>query len=125
MIMEDKMIVEVIEIKNGGITKRVKMEVSYVEYDDSAITLDDNRVSFSSLSCDRIKLIVDDNLWLNKSFLKIDASSFIVGNEYEFSDDGVSWTKMELVSIDTDDELPFKAKKDSLNFGWRLVRALF
>ena len=120
--MEGKMIVEIIGIKNGGIVKRSKREVSFVEYDDNSLILDDTKVSFSSLSWDIVKLIVDDNLWVNKSFLKIDASSFIVGNEYEFSDDGTSWTKMELVSIDTDDELPFKAKKDSFNFGWRLVR---
>ena len=119
------MIVEIIELKDGGIVKRTKREVSFVEYDDGGFTLDDTRIPFSSLSCDRIKLIVDEVVWINKSFLKFDASSYTVGSKYEFSDDGISWTKMELVSIDTDDELPFKAKKDSLNFGWRLVRELF
>ena len=120
------MIVEIIEIKSGGIIKRVKMEGSYVEYDDSAITLDDNRVSFSSLSCDRLKLIVDDTLWLNKSFLKFNFSSYTVGNEYEVSDDQKCWRKMELVRINEDEEYPFTCKNSQeFMFSWRFARALF
>lgn len=120
------MIVEIIEIKNGGIIKRVKMEVSYVEYDDGSITLGDNRVSFSSLSCDRIKLIVDDNLWMSKSFLKIDFSSYTVGNEYEVSDDQKCWRKMELVRINEDEEYPFTCKNShGVLFSWRFARPLF
>ena len=125
MIMEGKMIVEIIGIKNSEIVSRTKREVSHVGFDEEYIHLDGRSTRLLDFDYDRLKLIVDGEEWLNKSFLKFDFSSFIVGNEYEFSDDGISWTKMELVSIDTDDELPFKAKKDSLNFGWRLVRELF
>lgn len=124
--MEGKMIVEITEIKNGGIIKKVKMEVSQVEYDDSSITLGDNRVSFSSLSCDMIKLIVDDNLWMSKSFLKIDFSFYTEGNEYEVSDDQKCWRKMELVRIDEDEEHPFTCKNSQgFLFGWRFARGLF
>lgn len=125
MIMEGKMLVEIIGIKNGKIVSRFKREVSYVGFDEESMHLDDIKAKFSDFDYDRLKLIVDGEEWINKSFLKIDFSFYELGSKYEFSDDGISWTKMELVSIDTDDELPFKAKKDSLNFGWRLVRELF
>ena len=123
--MEGKMIVEIIGIKNSKIVSRIKREVSRVGFDENAIFIEDVVEEFSKYDFDRLKLIVDEVVWINKSFLKFDFSRYIVGNEYEFSDNGALWTKMELVGIDTDDELPFKAKKDSLTFGWRLARELF
>lgn len=118
-----KMIVEIIEIKNGSTVKRAKRDVSFVEYDDNAITLDDTRFSFSSLSCDKIKLIVDDNLWLNKLFLKFDFSCYEIGKTYEVSDDQKCWKKMELVRINEDEEHPFTCKNSQdFLFSWAFAR---
>ena len=119
------MIVEIIGIKDDKIISRIKREVSRVGFDENTIFIEDTVEEFSKYAFDRLKLIVDGEEWINKSLLKIDFSGYTIGNEYEFSDSGMLWSKMELVSIDTDDELPFKAKKDSLNFGWRFARELF
>ena len=124
--MEGKMIVEFQGIKNGKIIRRFK-EKGNIGYDESGIFINGIVYEYAKLEglYDRIKLIVDGEEWINKLLIKFDFSSYRVGNEYEFSDNGTLWTKMELVGIDTDDELPFKAKKDSLNFRWRLARELF
>ena len=110
-------------IKNGKMIRRFK-EKGNIDYDESGIFINGIVYEYAKLerSYDRIKLIVDGEEWINKVFL--DFLSYKIGNEYEFSDDGISWTKMKLVGIDKDSEYPFTAKKDLLNFGWRFAREI-
>ena len=114
-------------IKNGKIIRRFK-EKSNIDYDESGILINGIVYEYANLerSYDRIKLIVDDTLWINKSFLKFNFSSYIVGNEYEVSDDQKCWRKMELVRINEDEEYPFTCKNSQeFMFSWRFARALF
>ena len=114
-------------IKNGKIIRRFK-EKSNIDYDESGILINGIVYEYAKLEglYDRIKLIVDDTLWLNKSFLKFNFSSYTVGNEYEVSDDQKCWRKMELVRINEDEEYPFTCKNSQeFLFSWRFARALF
>ena len=120
------MIVEIIGIKNGKIVRRIKREVSSVGFDENTIFIEDTVEEFSKYAFDRLKLIVDGEEWINKVFLKLDFQSYIVGNEYEVSDDQKCWRKMELVRINEDEDHPFTCKNtQGLLFGWRFARELF
>ena len=114
-------------IKNGKIIRRFK-EKSNIDYDESGILINGIVYEYAKLEklYDRIKLIVDGEEWLNKSLLKIDFSGYTIGNEYEFSDSGILWTKMELVRINEDEEYPFTCKNaQGVLFGWAFARELF
>ena len=124
--MEGKMIVEIIGIKNSKIVSRIKREVSRVGFDENAIFVEDMVEEFSKYAFDRIKLIVDGEEWLDKSFLKFDFSCYEIGKTYEVSDDQKCWRKMELVRINEDEEHPFTCKNSQgLLFGWRFARDYF
>ena len=72
------MITEFIGIKNGEIARRFKEECTQVDYDEDNILIGVRVYNIKELSSmyDRIKLIVDEEEWLNKSLIKIDFSSF-------------------------------------------------
>ena len=121
--MEGKMIVETIGIKNSKIVSRIKREVSRVGFDGNVIFVEDLVEEFSKYAFDRIKLIVDGEEWLNKSFLKFDFSCYEIGKTYEVSDDQKCWKKMELVRINEDEEHPFTCKNaQGVLFGWAFAR---
>ena len=119
------MIAEFIGIKNCEIVRRFKEECSQVDYDEDTILIGVRGYSIKDLSSmyDRIKLIVDNEEWLNKSFVNIDFSSYELNKEYEFSDNLKNWTKMTLVAINEENELPFEARNSGLIiFAWRYCR---
>ena len=123
------MIAEFIGIKNGEIVRRFKEECTQVEYDEDAILIGDRCYdSMRELSSmyDRVKLIVNDEEWLNKSLIQIDFSSFEIGKEYEFSDDNKTWHKKELLEIDSDPNTKFPFKTGIRGSGmyawWRFAR---
>ena len=122
------MIVEFIGIKNGETIRRFKEECTQVDYDEDTILIGVRGYGIEELSSmyDRIKLIVDEEEWLNKSLIKIDFSSFEIGKEYEFSDNNKTWHKKELIEIDSDfdTEFPFKTGiRDSGMYAcWRFAR---
>ena len=125
------MIAEFIGMKNGEIVRRFKEECTQVEYDEDAIVIGVRGYgSMKELSSmyDRIKLIVNDEEWLNKSLIQIDFSSFEIGKEYEVSDNNKTWYRKELLEIDisSDTEFPFKTGiRDSGMYGWwRFAREL-
>ena len=114
-------------IKNGKIIRRFK-EKGNIGYDESGIFINGIVYEYAKLegSYDRIKLIVDGEEWINKSFLKFNLSSYTVGNEYEVSDDQKCWRKMKLVRISEDKEYPFSCENaQGLLFRWRFARELF
>lgn len=117
------MIAEFIGMKNGEIVRRFKEECSQVDYDDNDIIIGNRGYNIKELSSmyDRIKLIVDEEEWLNKSLIKIDFSNYEIGKEYEFSDNNKTWHKKELLEIDSDpnSEFPFKTGlRGSGMYGW-------
>ena len=117
------MIVEFIGMKNGEIVRRFKEECSQVDYDDNDIIIGNRCYNIKQLSSmnERIKLIVDEEEWLNKSLIKIYFSNYEIGNEYEFSDNNKTWHKKELLEIDSDHntEFPFKTGiRGSGMYGW-------
>ena len=122
------MIVEFIGMKNGEIVRRFKEECSQVDYDDNDIIIGNRCYNIKQLSSmnDRIKLIVDEEEWLNKSLIKIDFSNYEIGNEYEFSDNNKTWHKKELLEIDSDHntEFPFKTgiRGSGMYSWWRFAR---
>lgn len=117
------MIAEFIGMKNGEIVRRFKEECTQVDYDEDTILIGVRGYGIKELRdmYDRIKLIVDDEEWLNKSLITIDFSSFEIGKEYEFSDNNKTWYKKELLEIDSDHntEFPFKTGiRDSGMYAW-------
>ena len=117
------MIVEFIGLKNGEIIRRFKEECSQVDYDEDIILIGVRGYGIKDLSSmyDRIKLIVDEEGWLNKSLIQIDFSSYEIGKEYEVSDNNKTWYKKELLEIDSDHntEFPFKTGiRGSGMYGW-------
>ena len=117
------MIAEFIGLKNGEIIRRFKEECSQVDYDEDTILIGVRGYGIKDLSSmyDRIKLIVDEEGWLNKSLIQIDFSSYEIGKEYEVSDNNKTWYKKELLEIDNDHntEFPFKTGiRGSGMYGW-------
>jgi len=103
-------IVEFLGIKNGEIIRRFRGECNQVDYDlEEGILVDSMLYKYSELSdvYDRIKLIVDEEEWINKSLIIIDFSSYKIGETYEFSDDFKSWRPRKLETIDEESEHPF------------------
>ena len=124
------MIAEFIGMKNGEIVTRGKEICTKVAYNlsEDGILIEGSYKSFEELTktYDRIKLIVDEEEWLNKSLIKIDFSSYEIGKEYEFSDDNKTWHKKELLEIDSDPntEFPFKTgiRGSGMYAWWRFAR---
>lgn len=81
---------------------------------------------FTAVGCDRVKIFVDDEEWINKSLLKIDFSNYKVGEEYEFSDDMQIWNKNVLLTIDEDSKFAFKTgvKDSGIYSWWRYAREI-
>ena len=83
------MIVEFLGMKNGKIARRLKEDCTQVDYDLRGFLVGDKYFEYDKLHgmFDRIKILVDNEEWLNKSLISIDFSSFEIGKEYDFSDD--------------------------------------
>ena len=124
------MIVEIIGTKFGTCVKRRKIECSDVEFDSEQIIVDNEYINISDYGnqgADRIKLLVDDLEWLNKSLITIDFSSFKIGEMYEFSDDFKTWKLKKLGAINEENEHPFVTYGEdmlsrSVSFAWRYCR---
>ena len=124
------MIVEIIGTKFGTCVKRRKIECNDVEFDSEQIIVDNEYVNISDYGnqgADRIKLLVDDLEWLNKSLITIDLSSFKIGEMYEFSDDFKTWKLKKLGAINEENEHPFVTYGEdmlsrSVSFAWRYCR---
>ena len=80
----------------------------------------------TAVGCDRVKVFVDDEEWLNKSLILIDFSSFEIGGEYQFSNDMQTWHKNILLAIDEDSELEFKVgiEDSGIYSWWRYAREM-
>ena len=121
------MIVEIIGTKFGTCVKRRKIECTDVEFDSEQIIVDNEYINISdygSQGVDRIKLLVDDCEWLNKSLITIDFSSFKIGEMYEFSDDFKTWKLKKLEAINEENEHPFVTYGEdmltrSVSFAWK------
>ena len=124
------MIVEIIGTKFGICVKRRKIECTDVEFDSEQIIVDNEYINISDYGnqgADRIKLLVDDLEWLNKSLITIDLSSFKIGEMYEFSDDFKTWKLKKLGAINEENEHPFVTYGEdmlsrSVSFAWRYCR---
>ena len=124
------MIVEIIGTKFGTCVKRRKIECTDVEFDSEQIIVDNEYINISDYGnqgADRIKLLVDDSEWINKSLIKIDFSSFKIGDIYEFSDDFKTWKLKKLDAINEENEHPFVTYGEdmlsrSVSFAWRYCR---
>ena len=124
------MIVEIIGTKFGTCVKRRKIECTDVEFDSEQIIVDNEYINISdygSQGSDRIKLLVDDSEWLNKSLITIDFSSFNIGEMYEMSDDNQSWKTRRLDAINEENEHPFVTYGEDMltrtvSFAWRYAR---
>ena len=124
------MIVEIIGTKFGTCVKRRKIECTDVEFDSEQIIVDSQYINIShygSQGADRIKLLVDDCEWLNKSLITINLSSFKIGEMYEFSDDFKTWKLKKLGAINEENEHPFVTYGEdmlsrSVSFAWRYAR---
>ena len=121
------MIVEIIGTKFGTCVKRRKIECTDVEFDSEQIIVDNEYINISdygSQGADRIKLLVDDCEWLNKSLITIDLSSFKIGEMYQFSDDFKTWKIKKLEAINEENEHPFVTYGEdmltrSVSFAWK------
>ncbi len=124
------MIVEIIGTKFGTCVKRRKIECTDVEFDSEQIIVDSEYINISDYGnqgTDRIKLLVDDCEWLNKSLITIDLSSFKIGEIYQFSDDFKTWKIKKLDAINEENEHPFVTYGEdmlsrSVSFAWRYCR---
>ena len=124
-----KMIVEFIGIKNGEITRRFKEMCIKFDYDLHGFLVGDKYFEYDKFyeGFDRIKLFVDGNEWINESLVKIDLSSFKIGEMYEFSDDFKTWKLKKLGAINEENEHPFVTYGEdmltrSVSFAWRYCR---
>jgi len=124
------MIVEFIGIKNGEITRRFKEMCIKFDYDLYGFLVGDKYFEYDKFYgvFDRIKILVDDEEWINKSLIKIDFSSFKIGEIYQFSDDNQSWKTRELLVINEESEHPFITNGEegsmfmATRFAWRYCR---
>ena len=122
------MIVEFLGMKNGKITRRFKELCIKFDYDLHGFLVGDKYFEYDKFHgmFDRIKILVDNEEWINKSLISIDFSSFEIGKEYDFSDDMCTWKNNILLATDKDSEFAFKVgvKDSGIYSWWRYAREI-